>query len=40
MEFLKFISQDGSHFAGFILALVIVLAFTVDIIQAIRKPKK
>jgi hypothetical protein len=40
MEFLKFISQDGNHFSGFILVLIIVLVFAVEITQAIRKPKK
>ena len=35
MEFLNFISQDGSHFWGFIVVLVLVMAFMEETIKHI-----
>lgn len=39
MELLKFISQDGSHFFGTCLILIILFKGTAEVIKAFR-PKK
>jgi hypothetical protein len=38
-EFIEFISQDGNHFAGFILVLIIIGSIITSVIRSIFKRK-